>query len=136
MKSPWQLLLLTLAGWLLAAAVPAQRATELYIPIGRSPGVSGKLSAVGTCTTIEARARQRSVTIRAPERTWTSRLTDETKIYLDRSRLGLPNTYGTIADLRADLLMEVKYREAGRASGGVCEWIKVQVLPSEPRPGR
>jgi hypothetical protein len=110
---------------LAAAAVRAQAATELYIPIGRSPGASGRLTTIGTCSAIAA--RDGVVTVRTEDRTWTARVTAATRIFLDRSRLGLPNLYGTFDDLRGDLLMEVKY-SGSRATGGACEWIKVQVV--------
>jgi hypothetical protein len=114
-----------LACLLAGATARAQRATEVYIPIGRSPGVSGKITAIGTCIVVEA--RERLVTVRADGKTWTAKVTKVTKIYLDRSAVGLPNTYGTVADLSTDRLMEVKYCDGQRTSGGECEWIKVQI---------
>jgi hypothetical protein len=131
MMNPERTALAILACLLAAAAAPAQAATEIFIPIGKSPGCSGRLTAIGRCTAVEA--REQLVTVRAGERTWTGKVTEQTRIYLDRSRLGLPNTYGTFADLNGELLMEIKYRPGERADGAICEWIKIQVVGERRR---
>ena len=115
---------------LTTAVATAQRSTEIYIPIGCSPGVSGKCSTIGTCTTVEA--KERVATVRVGQNTWTVKLTDKTKIYLDRSALGQPNICGTLADLRDSRQVEVKYR-GDHKSGGECEWIKIRItVPAQP----
>jgi hypothetical protein len=116
-----------------AAVATAQRATELYIPIGRSPGLSHKVTCLGTCTAVDA--KERVATVRAGQSTWTVKLTTATRIYLDRSELGQPNTYGTLEDLRDNRQMEVKYK-GDRKSGGECEWIKVRVTAPAQRARR
>ena len=120
---------------LTAVSATAQRATEIYIPIGRSPGVSGKCTALGTCTSVDA--KERVATVRAGQGTWTGRVTATTRIYLDRSALGQPNSYGTFDDLRDDRQVEIKYR-GQHESGGECEWIKVKITAAgaPPRSGR
>jgi hypothetical protein len=116
-----KLLLLLLVG----AAADAQKATEVYIPIGKSPGLSGKATVIGMCTGVAGDGP--AVTVRAREKTWIGDVTPETEIYLDRSRQRLPNRRGTAKDLRAGCLMEIKYKDTVPREGrGACEWIKVR----------
>ena len=115
---------------LTTAVATAQRATEIYIPIGRSPGVSGKLSTIGTCTACDV--TERVATVRAGQNTWTVKMTAATKIYLDRSELGQPKCCGTLADLRDSRQVEIKYK-GERKSGSECEWIKIRITaPVQP----
>jgi len=109
---------------LLAGAAQAQKATEIYIPIGRSPGLSDTVTVIGTCTAVAA--QDRTVTVRCSGEKWVGRVTEATRIFLDKSQIRQPNTYGTYADLKDGVRIEVKYLEGQRESGGACEWIKVQ----------
>ena len=110
----------------LAAAPPAsaQKATEVYIPIGKPPGVSGKSSVVGRITAV--RPADRTITVSGPSRTWTGTLDDKTRVYLDRSALRLPSKSGTKADCCEGAQVEMKYTGAPGESTTV-EWIKVRV---------
>ena len=76
-------------------------------------------------------SRDQTVAIVAPTGAWNAKVTDRTKIWLDRSSLRQPNLKGTFADLRPGATVEVKPvgGQAG-ASGGPAEWIKVQVSAS------
>jgi hypothetical protein len=116
-----------LAGAILLAAggVHAQKATELHIPVGRSPGLSGTVTVIGACGSVDPRERTVSVLSGAGE--WIAQVTEDTVVYLDRSKLRLPSSYGTFADLRGGSLVEIKYRDRQRRSRGDCEWIKIQV---------
>ena len=60
-------------------------------------------------------------------RTWTGTLDDKTRIYLDRSELRRPNTYGTKADCCAGATVEMKYTGAPGEAGTTVEWIKVKI---------
>jgi hypothetical protein len=122
-------------GVLLLAGTPSaygQKATEMFIPIGQSPGLSNKISIIGTIETIDARAR--TVVVTGPSGSWNATITDRTKIWLDKSKLRLPNQKGTLTDLRKGLLAEVKYEEAG-VSRGPADWIKVQITEPGGKPG-
>ena len=114
---------------LVAAGASAQEMTERFIPIGQSPGLSGKHTVIGKIQDVNA--RDQTVAIVAPAGAWNAKVTDRTKIWLDRSSLRQPNLKGTFADLRPGATVEVKPegRQAG-ASGGPAEWIKVQVSAS------
>ena len=101
----------------------AQEATEMYIPIGQSPGVSNKTSVVGTVQALNAAAR--TLTVTGPSGPRTFAITDKTRIWLDRSAGKQTNRSGSLADLQQGRRVEVKRLTAGAKSGA--DWIKVQV---------
>ena len=105
-----------------------QQATEIYIPIGQSPGLSGKITFIGRIETINP--GDRSLRVVGPSGTASAVVTDRTKIWLDRGKLRLSNTTGGFADLRRGLMVEIKYEGSERKSQGAAEWIKVQVEAS------
>ena len=110
-------------------APSAQEMTEKFIPVGQSPGLSGKYTVIGKLQSVNAREQICSVASAAG--TVNVRITERTKIWLDRSLLRQPNVKGTIADLKPGLTVEVK--PEGHQSGapsGPAEWIKVQVAAS------
>ena len=100
-----------------------QKATEQYIPIGMSPGVSQKYTSLGVIDTVSA--RQRTATIAEPNARRTVRITDKTHIWLDRSKLKLPNLRGRFEDLRKGRRVEVKYLDP--ESRQVADWVKVEM---------
>jgi hypothetical protein len=102
----------------------AQKETELFIPIGQSPGVSGKLSVMGKCGTMTRRDSVISFTLE-PGGMQTCTITYRSAIYLDRSKLQLTNTKGTLEDIKPGSMIEVKYTD--NKSAGLVEWIKVQI---------
>jgi len=106
-------------------SAPAQKAAEQFIPIGRSPGVSGVQSYVGA---IEAVDPVRQV-ISVSDRTGSQRIaiTKRTRIWIDRSKQGKGNVAGEFADLRVGRRIEVKFEDAQRRENA--EWIKVAPQP-------
>jgi hypothetical protein len=115
----------TLAAALMAGVSFAhgQKQTERYIPIGQSPGVSGKSTWIGTVQATDPKAR--TITVAAADRRYTVAVTERTLIWLDRSRLRETALGGSYSDLRPGRRVEVKY---GDAKGeGVAEWIKVEM---------
>lgn len=115
--------------WSGPPAPSTQEMTERYIPVGRSPGLSGTYTIIGKIQTVDA--RNRTVVIAGPTGTWSARVTERTKIWLDRTALRQMNLKGAFSDLRPGLTIEVK-PEAHRpaAPGGPAGWIKVQVVAS------
>ena len=108
-------------------AVDAQKTTEQFIPVGQSPGVSGNHSVIGKVQAVNA--RDQTVTIAGPTGTVSAKLTERTKIWLDRSKIRQANVKGTLADLRPGVTVEVKLEDPQRgASGGPAEWIKAQIV--------
>ena len=100
-----------------------QQMTEMFIPVGQSPGVSNKSSLIGTIDSIDV--KNRTVAVAAPSGTRTVELTNRTKIWLDRSLLKAPNQTGTFADLQKGRKVEVKWEQGERKQ--VAEWVKVQL---------
>ena len=110
-------------------APSAQEMTERFIPVGQSPGLSGKATVIGKIQAINA--RDQTVTIAGPAGTWSAKVTERTKIWLDRSMSRKTNLTGTFSDLRQGLTVEVKPEGSQRgAQSGPAEWIKVQIPPS------
>lgn len=118
--------LLTLA---LAAATPptlAQKSNEIFIPVGQSPGLSGKVTLIARVVSADPAAATLTVA-GADGAAVDVATTPKTHIWLDRSKLQLRNRVGTLADCRRDLTVEIKYRD-NDARTAVAEWIKVQAL--------
>jgi len=99
-----------------------QEATERYIPIGQSPGVSGTLTSIGEIAEVDP--RERTVTIAEAAGRRTVRITDKTRIWIDRSKLKLTNLTGSFGDLEKGRLMEVKYEDP--ADRQIADWVKVE----------
>src|SRR5688572_14788914 len=102
-----------------------QQATEMFIPIGQSPGLSGKGSLIGTLESVDP--GKRMVTISSPSGAQRVGITDRTLIWLDRSQQKQANHNGAINDLQKGRKVEVKLRKGEPKA--VAEWIKVQVSP-------
>jgi hypothetical protein len=115
-------------GFWLGCLVPihGQEMTEMYIPIGQSPGVSGKSSLVGAIESVNV--QNHTLAVSGPSGIQAIVLTDRTRIWLDRTQARLPNEIGTLASLQKGLKVEVKLRDADQKR--VAEWIKVQVSES------
>ena len=116
-----------LAGLVLAPALvpsPAfgQKATEKFIGVGKSPGVSGKYTVIGEIEQMDAQSR--TVTVTSPSGKHTCQLKDKTRIWLDRTKLKLPNLTGTDADLKKGRRVEIKHEDAERKTA---DWIKVEI---------
>lgn len=114
------LLVVLLAG---TSFAHGQAQAERYIPVGQSPGVSGKSTWIGTVEATDPKAR--TITVAAADRRYTVAVTERTRIWLDRSRLKQTALGGSYGDLQPGRRVEVKYGEARRA--GIAEWIKVRM---------
>jgi hypothetical protein len=125
-----RLLSLGLAALLLAGAGAAwgQKLTEMYIPIGQSPGLSGKHTVIGNIEAVDA--RMRTITCAYGAESTTMKVTDTTRIWLDRSKAKLPSVKGTLGDCQVGRRMEAKFVNNQRVAGGAVEWIKVEVGPA------
>lgn len=100
-----------------------QKATERYIPIGQSPGVSQKVTSIGDIAEVDE--PKRTVTILEPAGRRTVSITDSTRIWLDRTKLKQTNLTGTFADLQRGRRVEVKFQDAERRQ--VADWVKVEI---------
>ena len=109
----------------------AQKATEIYIPIGKSPGLSGKTTVIGRIRSIDI--RRMTMVVAGPDRNWQAVISDRTQIWLDRTTYRLTNLIGSPQDCKPGLLVEIKYEgNRGPEHGGHCEWVKVQPAPPPP----
>jgi hypothetical protein len=107
------------------AALPlhAQRETERFIPIGRSPGVSGVSSVIGTIEAADTTAM--TLRIASPSGTVTVQFTPATDIWLDRSEQRQTALDGGRSDLVVGRRVEVKFVDPEQRE--VADWIKVAV---------
>lgn len=106
---------LGLAAWTMATA---QRATEVYIPIGESPGVSGSESVIGTIADIEY--EQHSMQVSSGGKFHTVHIAPDTRFYLDRSGDKERSVTGSFADCREGRRIEAWVNDDGDAI-----WIKI-----------
>jgi hypothetical protein len=107
------------------APAHAQRATERYVPIGRSPGLSGVSTVMGSVETVDPDGGR--LTLRSAAGPREVEVDDSTRIWLDRSALGETNLAADLGDCRAGRSVEVKIGAGGR----VAEWIKIRA-PASP----
>ena len=103
--------------------VLAEKTTELYLPIGKSPGLSDKLSLIGTIA--EVNSEDQTLTVIGASGTYTVHITEYTLIFLDKSKLRQPNRYGIFSDLKKDMMVEVRFEADKRHRPA--EWIKLQI---------
>jgi hypothetical protein len=106
----------------LAPAI-AEKTTELFIPIGKSPGLSDKFSLIGTIA--EVNALDQTLTVIGASDTYTVLTSEYTLIFLDKSKLRQPNRYGSFSDFKKGMVVEVRF-EADRKHRPA-EWIKLQI---------
>ncbi len=105
-----------------AFSIYAEKSTELYIPIGQSPGLSGKYTVMGKIDQVNP--QNQTIKMSGASGSYTVKMTKRTFIYLDRSKDELSNIYGTLADCKAGDLVEVKFEDNSHSKP--IEWIKVQ----------
>jgi hypothetical protein len=106
-------------------AALAHPATEQYIPIGQSPGALTMQGEVSQPVAPAAANGETSVAMTAAGATGDVAYVvgASTRIYLDRSAQGRPNTVGSLADLQPGRAIEVCIPDA---SSRVADWIKVR----------
>lgn len=109
-----------------ASFVHSQEATERFIPIGESPGLSGTHTMIGEIQAVDGQSR--TLTVATEERTYSVGITERTRIWIDRSHLALPALTGDFADCRRGLKVEVKLEEEKEQAAA--EWIKIQQAAS------
>jgi len=101
----------------------AQEATEMFIPIGRSPALSKTATVIGTIESVDA--EERTIVVKSDGGTATATITGKTRIFIDRSQRKEPNGYGAFEDLEQGARVEVLYEGRTRATAGPAEWVKV-----------
>jgi hypothetical protein len=119
------LLISCLSGAVLARG---QEATERYIPIGQSPGLSRQYNYMGPIDAVDA--ENRTLTIAGPSGARVVKLTERTRIWLDRSMLESTSSSGSFEDCLLGRTVEVKYEDPSRRE--LADWIKVQITRPQP----
>lgn len=112
--------------WLTTPDAMAQKSTELFIPIGKSPGISGKYTVIGTIDSVNIPQKIVFMSDSAGT-TYMVRFAANTKVYLDKSKMKKTNKRGTISDCQKNGLCEVYYQSHQLEQEGKAEWIKIQV---------
>ena len=102
-----------------------QEATERFIPIGRSPGLSDATS-VGKISSSDPASL--TLTVSGPQAGRGVEITERTRIWLDRSTIGKTNLTGSIHDCRPGRTVEIKYEDPERRRAA---WVKVKVGEAE-----
>lgn len=96
-----------------------QEQTERFIPIGESPGLSGKVTAIGAIQSMQGRI----LTLTSEGGARKFEVTDRTRIWIDRSRQKLGNLSGALGDLQAGRRAEVRPDVRNAAAA---DWVKVE----------
>ena len=122
MNRAFTVLIALVLGGLLPPMAHGQKQTEQYVPLGSSPGVSGKSSRIGTIDAVNAQAK--TLTVQTPEGRFDARVTARTRIWIDRSQQKQSTQTGAFQDLKTGRRVEVKYEDAERR--GNAEWIKIE----------
>ena len=100
-----------------------QKSTEQYIPIGKSPGITRKYSMMGEIEQYDPATK--SLTVTSSSGKTGMKVTDETRIYLDRSKLRQRNIKGNFSDLQKGRKVEVKYKDPQNKT--TADWIKIEI---------
>jgi hypothetical protein len=119
-----------IAGTLAGSAAQAQKATEIFIPIGQSPGLSGKYTTIGEIAAVDT--QNHTLTVRDEQGVdHPARLTEESKVWLDRSELAVSNQAAKAADILVGSRCEVMWVYDGQERREEAAWIKIQVEKEE-----
>lgn len=121
MKYLLSMTLVTVLSLLAASEISAQRATERFIPIGESPGLSVAHTDIGRILSFDAASR--TLSLESGGSTRAVRITDDTRIWVDRSASKLSNLDGDTSDLTAGRRVEVSFVDPGRRQAA--NWVKV-----------
>lgn len=100
----------------------AQQTTEIYIPIGESPGLSTTQTDIGRIRKYDAGTR--TLTLEEPDGLRSVLITEDTHIWLDRSGANLSNRYGNTSDLASGRRVEVSYVDPVKRRAA--DWVKVE----------
>jgi hypothetical protein len=85
--------------------------------------VSGKFSIIGKVAALNL--RDSTVMVEQGAATKIVKLSGRTDIFLDKHKLKLTNTRGSLSDIRPGLVVEAKYKD--NQVNHLIEWIKVQL---------
>lgn len=115
-----RILILLTSALLILPAASAHRMTEQYIPIGQSPGVSGKYSTIGVIQ--DYNHETHAIVIKSEQGTMTYSMDERTSIYVDRNQSKRTNLKGSLSDCQPGRRVEIMHRFDEE---GVALWVKV-----------
>jgi hypothetical protein len=118
------LVLVAMAAFGMPGTAVAQEATEQFIPIGESPGVSREESYLGECVAYDA--EDRVLQMHGNRGIRRILITEKTRIWLDRSPIEETNVVGDPGDLLPGRRMEVRYADPDDKE--VADWVKVEIV--------
>jgi hypothetical protein len=118
-----KIIILSIFTWI-SVDLSAQTMTEIYIPLGKSPGVSGKYSLIGRVESFNMIDSSMTIMLNTGSRK-NMIITSVCDIYLDKSKLRLRNKKGYCADIKKGLLVEAKYFD--NKPDRPIEWLKIQI---------
>jgi hypothetical protein len=118
------LVLVAMAAFGMPGGAVAQEATEQFIPIGESPGVSREESYLGECVAYDA--EDRVLQMHGNRGIRRILITEKTRIWLDRSPIEQTNVVGDPGDLLPGRRMEVRYADPDDKE--VADWVKVEIV--------
>lgn len=98
-----------------------QQATEQFIPIGYSPGVSNKYSYIGSIVAVDREAH--TIDVQSNRGMRTIRVTPRTRIWLDRSKIKQTNLVGSYSDCEEGRKVEIMHDPDDE---NVADWIKIE----------
>ena len=98
----------------------AQQATEVYIPIGQSPGISVNKSVIGSISNVEYQRYR--MTISADDKKTIVTMTPKTRYYVDKNNVKQRNETGSIDDCEVGRRAEAYIDKDGNAV-----WVKISV---------
>jgi len=126
MFKKYTLLSVTMVLTLATYTLHAQQSTEMFIPIGQSPGTSVSQTIIGKIEKVGS--QKKSFTISdASGKTHTVKINSATQIWLDNTKLKKTNQIGSGDDCQPGRRAEVKYSEPERTQTVTAEWIKVEI---------
>ena len=124
MRTPFAVMGLTITLLAGMSYAHGQRATEQFIPLGHSPGLSGRYTYIGQIASADA--QQRTISVSQTGGSHTVKITDATRIWLDRSKLRQTALRGSFGDLKKGEKVEIKYQGNDREQPA--DWVKVEVV--------
>lgn len=102
--------------------VYAHPATERYIPIGKSPGISYKYTVMGNIKEVDS--KKKIITMMSETTRYTVSISKQTKIWLDRNKTRQTNLKGSFSALQPGYYVEVKFENPERRK--VAAWVKIE----------
>jgi len=125
MKHRWLIPVLVCSAWLLALApqpAAAHPATERYIPIGLSPGMSGRQTYIGRIRAVDEASHTLTVQSEDGGERQTILITPASDMWIDRTRRGQTSVDASFEDCRRGSRIEAKLHEGSREA----DWVKIE----------